>query len=189
MRCYWVILMVQFLLLNGCALRQVKPVSEYRFQENNRLYSKKSWAFEGRMAIQSDAESFSADINWRHGLSGDSVELSGPLGQGRVVISVLAEEIVVDDGDRRVHYTQSPESVFYRYFGVSVPVLALRFWFLGLIEPNQSYKEVKQGFIQHRWQVVYKQMQIAEGTLLPRKIVIEKTNTKIKLIIDRWKLM
>lgn len=175
-------------LFQGCAWQQIKPTDEYHLQAMQHLYAQTSWQFEGRLAVVAEHESFSASLNWQHRQSGDVIELVGPMGMGRILITVTATQVAVDEGDNQIVYSQPADRVFAKYFAVAIPVQALRYWVLGVVEPERDFAEVDKGFIQHQWRVKYRQMQKYEGELLPRKINIEKQETKIKLVIDQWKV-
>ena len=183
-----ILLIVFAILLTGCAQQPIKQAGEYRLQAMQHLYAQTNWQFEGRLAVAAEHESFSASINWQRRQASDVIELVGPLGQGRVLITVTAMHVVVDDGDKRSVYLESADRVFAKYFGIAIPVQAFRYWLLGVVEPEQDYTEVEKGFIQHQWRVKYRQMQMHGDELLPRKINIEKEHTKIKLVIDQWKV-
>ncbi len=180
-----ILLIVCMVLLAGCARQPARQVAEYRLQAMQHLYALVRWEFEGRLAVTTQDESFSASINWQHQQSRDVIELVGPMGQGRLSIVVAAGLVVVDDGERRTVYTELPDKVFAKYFAVAVPVQSLRYWVLGLVDPGRDYTEIDKGFVQRDWRVSYRQMQ--NGVLLPRKINFEKQQTKIKLVIDQWK--
>ncbi len=183
------LLMACAVLVSGCAQQSVKQRDEYNLQVMQYLYAQEKWRFEGRLAIDSQEESFSGTINWQHQPFKDVIKLAGPMGQGRLSVIITSGAVVVDDGDKQRVYLQSPEKVFAKYVAVVVPVCALRYWVLGLVEPGRSYTEFDKGFVQRDWRVDYRQMQIEEGMLLPRKINFKNKQTKIKLIIDQWTVL
>jgi outer membrane lipoprotein LolB len=72
--------------------------------------------------------------------------------------------------------------------GVFVPVRALRYWVLGLTQPDSPFFEVGDGFVQSNWDVHYLQMQNLGKEWLPRKIGVEHGEAKLKLVVDQWTL-
>jgi outer membrane lipoprotein LolB len=181
----WVLLMLS---LNACSLFSDKPVEAYQLERMRHLQALANWAFEGRVALSNEKDSISAAISWRHNAERDEIELSGPLAQGRVAISVTAEKVVVDDGENRREYSGRVDEVVSEQLGVDMPVSSLRYWVLGVNEPLQTVVEQGGGFLQNGWQVSYRELQRLSSELLPKRMSVEKNKTRIKLIIDQWTL-
>lgn len=175
-------------LLGGCAQQSVKDASEYRMQALQLWYEQENWRFSGRLGVVSERESFSANIDWRHEPVRDVIEMAGPWGMGRVRLVISDGVVEVDDGEQVRIYHETAEIVMARYFGVDLPVKGFQYWVLGLVEPGVDYARCELGFDQHGWRVLYRQMQPVNGGVLPRKINMEKDRTKVKLIVDHWKL-
>lgn len=176
-------------LLNGCAVTPEKPLQDFHLAERQHLQQLQGWVFEGRLAVVDEKDSIALSIMWRHIKDQDDIELAGPLAQGRTRITVTPGQVVVDDGESRNVYHGNPEQVFSEQLGVEMPVESLKFWVLGVNEPEQSYIEQPGGFNQAGWSVQYKEMQKAKSELLPKKITAEKNKAKIKLIVDQWDLL
>lgn len=94
--------------------------------------------------------------------------------------------MAIDYGEEAVRFIGSADDLMRKYTGVSVPVLALRYWVLGLVDPKNSYVSAKDGFIQLGWNVSYQQMQLVELDEMPKKIKVKQDDSKLKLIIDHW---
>ena len=79
-------------------------------------------------------------------------------------------------------------------FGWSLPVYSMRFWMLGVSDPGAGADEVvdDEGMLveltQNGWQVRYDDYSNNGGTLLPRKIVMESGDVRIRVVADRWKI-
>ncbi len=177
-----------FILLSGCSRPYIQTEDVYQMGKMQHWYQLSNWQFEGRLGVVAEQDSFTANINWLHEKSNDVIVIAGPLGQGRVRLVVTATQVEVDDGDVVRVYQEPIEQVMKKYFGLELPVRAFQFWLLGLAEPGVDYQERELGFVQHGWRVIYRQMQGVDAHLLPRKINMEKAKTKVKLILDQWKL-
>ena len=182
------LLLAVLLLQSGCASLEEKPMLAYRLADMQQFQQDRPWQFEGRIALANEKESISASISWIHQLQRDDIELTGPLAQGRLAIAVLPDKVIIEDGDNRQEFQGAIESVFSEQLGVEVPVQALRYWILGVNDPHQAVVEQVDGFGQSGWTVKYKEMQAVGDLRLPRKIGVEKQLTKIKLIVDQWKI-
>jgi outer membrane lipoprotein LolB len=182
------LLLAVLLLQSGCAVIEEKPLETYHLADMQHFQQDRPWQFEGRIALANEKESISAAIAWVHQLERDDIELTGPLGQGRLLIAVLPNKVIVEDGDNRQEFQGAVESIFTEQLGVAVPVQALRYWVLGVNDPHQAVVEQVEGFGQSGWTVKFKEMQSVGGLTLPRKMGVEKELTKIKLIVDQWKI-
>jgi outer membrane lipoprotein LolB len=175
-------------LLISCAETPVKLTAPFDLTGRDYLYDKTDWFFSGRIAASDQNNSFSASINWKHQNKQDEIELAGPLGQGRTQIVLTKQKVVIDYGDERLQYFGNIDDVISKQLGVSVPVLALKYWVLGLVKPGTEYESFENGFLQSDWKVKYQKMQMVGVDELPKKIRVERNDTKLKLIIDDWQI-
>ena len=184
MKCLiWLVLVV---LQTGCASLFEKPLAFDQQLDRRHLQQDRAWHFEGRLALSDAHESIQAAINWNHQLEKDVIELTGPLGQGRLAITVLAGLVVIEDGETRQEYQGDVDAVLSQQVAVAVPVRALKYWVLGVSDPGLVVANQENGFVQAGWAVQYKEMQWVKSLQLPKKMLAEKEVTKIKLIVDQW---
>lgn len=182
-------LMASLVFLLGCSVTQEKsPLDHYPLAALQHLQQQKSWSLEGRLALVDEKDSVTVSIIWQHDNFRDVIELTGPLAQGHLKILVTPDQVVVDDGENRAVYSGQVESVLSQQLGVDMPVGSLKFWVLGVNDPDQQYIEQPGGFYQAGWLVRYREMQDVDGHLLPKKLTAEKDKSKIKLIVDQWVL-
>ncbi|OQW74445.1 MAG: outer membrane lipoprotein LolB [Proteobacteria bacterium ST_bin11] len=175
------------MLLTGCSWLTEKEGEVYRLQDMQVL-PQQQWYLEGRLALADERDSISASVSWRHRLYRDDIELSGPLAQGKLVISVAADLVTVDDGDTRKEFSGPAEQILSEQLGVAIPLNAMKYWVVGMPDPDQSFVEQVGGFLQAGWHVGFREMQRVNTLVLPRKINAEKDKTKIKLVVDQWDL-
>ena len=183
-----VVLLILTALLVSCADVPVKSTTPFQLSGRDYLYSKTSWSFAGRMAITDENDSFTASIAWKHQGRQDKLELAGLFGQGRTLIELTDDGVVIDNGDERLQYSGNADELVSRQVGIDIPVSALKYWVLGLVEPELEYGVLEKGFVQSGWNVSYPQMQIVGQNIMPRKIRVEQEDVKLKLIINHWDL-
>lgn len=175
--------------LSACSLLpEPRPVEGYDMAVMQPLRQQNRWMFEGRLVVTDRKESISVSVIWRHDLNRDDIELFGPLAQGRVKIELTSGQVTVDDGDSRKLFHGSHDAIVAEQLGVNIPVNSLRFWVLGLSDLGLAHVEQPSGFFQGGWLVRYREMQKVKTRLLPKRLVAEKDNTRIKLIVDQWDL-
>lgn len=176
-------------LLSACAVTPVEPNAAYSRVAMLHLYELEHWSFEGRLALTGKNDSWSANISWEHSSDAEKIKLSGPMGQGTVIISLTGNIVTIDRGGDDVQSSSQPEEFINQQLGMFVPVRSLRYWVVGLPEPSRSYKDTDVGFNQAGWLNEYKQMQsVNDDGAMPHKMTVMNKQVKLKLIIDHWVL-
>lgn len=173
----------------GCTEIAIKPVKDkYHLTDRRALYQLKKWSFEGRLALSNAKKSWTTKIEWTHTLEKDTLKLSGPLGQNAIMIILTENEVVLKQGDDKIQQSDKINSFIEQQSGLAIPVKSLRYWVLGLVDPNETFVELADGFQQQQWIVQYLQMQQFDKKWMPRKLKALQNQTRLKLIIDHWML-
>jgi len=175
-------------LLSACSIAPVGSDVYYSRAAMLRFYELERWSFEGRLALKGKNDSWSANISWEHGPEVEKIKLSGPLGQGAVLISLAGNVVTIDRGGDDVQSSVQAEEFINQQLGMFVPVRSLRYWVMGLPEPSRPYKDTDVGFNQSGWLNEYKQMQLVDDGAMPHKMTVMNSQVKLKLIIDHWVL-
>lgn len=180
---------IVFLFLSACSTAPVETDLHYSRESMRHLYQLERWSFEGRLALTSRNDSWSANISWEHTPGLEKIKLTGPLGQGAVAISLAGNTVTIDRGGNDVRSSEHPEAFVNQQLGMFVPVQSLRYWVIGLPEPSHSYTDSGEGFSQAGWLSEYKQMQsVDKKGVMPHKMMVMNDQVKLKLIIDHWDL-
>lgn len=175
-------------MLSACSVAPVESDLRYSRAAMRHLYELEHWSFEGRVALTGQGDAWSANISWEHGPASEKIKLSGPLGQGAVVVSLAGNVVTIDRGGEDVQSSTQPEAFINQELGLFVPVQSLRYWVVGLPEPTLIYKDTAVGFNQSGWVNEYKQMQVVNESAMPHKMTVMNNQVKLKLIIDHWVL-
>lgn len=188
MSCFNYAAIVLLVVLNACSLLPEQSDHQYQLSSMRSMRDLQQWSLDGRFAYQDGKESFSVSVIWVHDRDHEQITLSGPLSQGKVVIDVAPEQVVMNDGNELRTYQGQPDAVVAEQLGLVMPVAALKYWVLGIYDPNKPHVEMVDGFSQEGWTVLYREMQAVGAQLMPRKILIEQGQTKIKFLVDLWKI-
>ena len=183
LRCVVVLLSV---LLWACSSEPIKENELYSNDSKEGLYGLNAWSFIGRLALKSKAESWQASIAWQHSFDEENIKLSGPLGQGAMSIRLANNQVFIDRGDGKIESSDHPEQFIKQQIGLFVPVRSLKYWVVGVPEPNASFISTMNGFKQAEWIVEYEQMQWVKSYKVPRKIIVTNAALKLRLVVDQW---
>jgi outer membrane lipoprotein LolB len=183
----WLLCLALVVPLTGCSLfTTAQPEISYSKAVNRELYHLEPWSLDGRVALTGVQDSWTADLAWSHRRDDEQISLSGPLGQGAVKIHLSGETVTVSEGDGKVESSDDPEGFINQRLGMFVPVTSLRYWVLGVPEPERDFEERGNGFRQAGWTVAFQAMQRVGDWLLPRKMSVANERVKLKLIINEW---
>ncbi len=179
-------LIVIFLTVS-CSKIAVKDVEDrYHLTERSEFYDLNQWSFSGRLAIVDAKESWTANLEWQHHKQEDRLKLSGVLGQGSLVIIVTEQAVILDRGDGKTLQSNDINAFIEQQLGVAIPVKSLRYWVLGLTNPDKDFVSLADGFEQEHWIIQYLQMQQVNKKWMPRKLKAMRDKMRLKLVIDHW---
>ena len=184
-----VVLCVWLLTQTACSFISERPQQNFQMANRQNFQAPDAWKFEGRIVISDEKDTVTASVVWVHGKALDVIDLSGPLAQGHVRISVTASQLQIDDGDQVHSYVGDPEQIMAEQLGLQVPVKSLKYWVLGLNDPESAFVQTEEGFGQLGWSVKYKSMQKVNAWDLPYKMGVENERTRLKLIVDQWNIL
>jgi outer membrane lipoprotein LolB len=192
--------LVALVLLGGCAIihkpapREAGIANPAAWQaRQDQLKSLSDWSLQGRVAT-GQLLGWTGNLSWRERAPRFDVRLSGPLGAGGMHARGTLDRVVIDTSEGEHFVTSKPEALVKKALGWSFPLAPLAHWAKGLPAPG-DYQRIsvdKQGRLraltQAGWTVSYLEYTRPEGapTALPRRIVLDNGETRIRLVVGRW---
>lgn len=173
-------------LVAGCATTRL-PV------ETQAPVDFESWHMKGRLAVNIGGQGDTASFIWNksgqpgsgdpapdQNLDTHEIEIYGPLGTGRVILSQANGSASLKDG--KSEWTgQDLETVLFGRTGWLVPFDSLGDWIIGRPSPGPVQdsvydKDALTGFTQSGWQVSYDRFENNSGLAMPGKITLTATD-------------
>lgn len=166
------------------------------------------WEVKGKLAVKTHKRGGQANMLWKRDGEAHNINLYGPLGGGRVVLTRDAGGATLRDNKKRVYQADTAEELLYRVAGWQVPFRAMRYWVLGLPDPGEEYEQSVddwgrlQTLRQAGWQVEFVEYRDFQGRVLPRKFHMtalpdarhivndqyeENDQVRVRVIIKRWR--
>ena len=114
------------------------------------------------------------------------------MGIGTVVIEGTDDAIVLTDKDGDKTALIDPDSELYYRYGWTIPVASLRYWALGIPDPEiPSESELDdQGRLskleQGSWAVAISRYRENAGQEMPRTLTATNPDTRVRMVIDKW---
>lgn len=185
-------------VLGGCLQPQQKPDAFSAASWPARraaLQSLAHWRMDGRIALSTAEKGWSGTLTWRQSDQHVDARFRGPLGVGGFHIAGVPGHIELETSDGEHFLLTDPETELEAALGWRVPLASMRYWMLGVADPYGGEAEEsldEQGRLerleQRDWTVRYTSYRGFDGATLPRKLVMENGELRIRLAIDDWAL-
>lgn len=149
------------------------------------------WSLQGRVAT-GQLLGWTGNLSWRQRSDDFRVRLAGPLGAGGFRARGTLDRVVIQTRDRRL-VTTDPDALVEETLGWRFPLEPLRYWARGLPAPG-DYDSISvdgtghmTGLEQRGWRLAIQEYtQPDNAPELPRRIVLDNGDTRIRLVVDRW---
>ncbi len=181
--------------LSGCATTRqgvdLPDISNWALRQEV-LGGLHEWQFKGRIAVKAGDEGFDGKFNWSQKDDTFSATVGGPLGMGMVRIEGDDRSIVLTEKDGAETVLADAELELYYRYGWTIPVASLRYWALGIPDPGTPAETEIDGqgrlvkLRQNDWVVEISRYREEAGQELPRNLTATNTNTRVRMVIDKW---
>jgi outer membrane lipoprotein LolB len=152
------------------------------------------WRLEGRLSLKAGRDGYNGTLSWEQAGGEVDFRFRGPFGFGGFRIHGDQDRLRLKTTTGTEMFLNDPEADMESRFGWSIPVFSMRYWIVGVSDPAEPATEVVDGsgllteLEQHGWSVTYDGYRDEDGLLLPRKIVMEKADLRIRMVADRWQV-
>jgi outer membrane lipoprotein LolB len=193
------ILLLLILATSACVHRPGLTPPENLREHEKQLQAISTWQINGKLGIRTADDSGSASIKWTQEALVYQLNLSGPLGQKRMIITGQPGKVRMEQTGEPAREAESPEALIKKQLGWTLPVTQLAYWVRGLPAPKGRITRLEQnrdGLIallqQGDWLISYthySNQTFNDKTLaLPGKIVAEYRDVRLTLVIRQWQL-
>ncbi len=151
------------------------------------------WEMDGRIGLTVAKDSYNGSVAWEQNGAAIDFRFRGPLGFGGLRIhGDLDDKVRVKTTTGQDFTVSDFESEMQERMGWSIPINSLRFWALGIVDPEVdadvvlNEEDLLDELVQGDWKVVYEAYKEVDGVQLPRKFRITGPDTKIKMVVNDW---
>jgi outer membrane lipoprotein LolB len=158
------------------------------------LNTLQTWQIAGRVSVTSEQDGWHATLNWVQQGPAYTMDLIGPLGQGRLRISSDGETVYLRTSDGKVFYATDPDQLVEKTLGIRLPVNGLVYWVRGLPDPLQASVLAgdPQGRLtrleQNGWIINYLRYDQQGQWELPTRIRAHQDEWTVQMVIKNWNL-
>lgn len=152
------------------------------------------WRMEGRIALRTGSDGYNGTLSWEQMDDLLDFRFRGPFGFGGFRIHGDLDRLRIKTTSGEELLMTDPEAEMHDRFGWSLPVYSMRFWIVGVSDPGMTADETvdDDGMLlelsQNGWDVSFDGYRVEDGLLLPKKIVMESGDVRIRVVADRWQI-
>jgi outer membrane lipoprotein LolB len=187
--------LIGFMLIVGCASRpttELPPLTDWEVRKQV-LAAADDWEFSGRIAVSAGEDGFNGKLRWAQIGDRFTATVSGPLGIGTVRIEGEGQRAVLTDKDGvRTELNDVEAELLYRY-GWTIPAKSLRYWALGIPDPDSDAQTVLndeqqlESLEQGGWTLKVSSYRENGGQSMPNRLSAKNSSTRVRIVIDKWK--
>lgn len=149
------------------------------------------FTLEGRLQVKDAERSAAVGVDWLHDGERDNWLFTGPLGQGlaRIESDASGARMTLPDGS----HSEAPSAaeLAAALLGVDAPFASLPRWVTGRLAAGAQLRTVDdqgrvRSAVEAGWTIDYLDYTSEAPDALPRKIDIQRGDTRLRLIVDAW---
>lgn len=166
----------------GCGVAPLRPpADDPEAVWNQRIRNMKSvddWEIRGRLAVKTSKRGETVSMYWVREGAHHRINLYGPMGAGRVILTLDEDGAVLRDNKGEIHEDDSAEALLSRVAGWRVPFRDLQHWVLGVAAPGDDYDKDLDTWgrlstlTQNGWNIEITEYHYYDGRDMPRKLVM-----------------
>lgn len=152
-----------------------------------------AWSMEGRVALRTDDDGWTASLTWSQWRDFMEFHLRGSFGIGSTRVRGTTDRIVIENSRGETWTSTDPSADLARETGWEVPLASLRWWMIGLPAPDsRPAEEVVDGqgrlvyLRQDGWEIEYSAYREENGLMLPEKVRVESDEARLRIHVRSW---
>ncbi len=175
-------------LLSACATRALVAGLEPWDRRLAQLQHAQAWQLDGRAAAAVGTQGWQASLTWSQSGAYAQVSLAGPFGLGALVLKQAPDGLSLNGAPPSADVL----SMLQERLGFELPMDDLRFWLLGVPNPDAAFELERNGqdraqqLIQAGWTLNYDRYVPVNGDVLPSRVVLRRDEVRVRIAVDHW---
>ena len=183
--------------LAGCQTVPVSPAPSVSWSVRRpELQTLGRFGLNGRVAVAVGNQGFNAGLRWMQSAAVTNLTLTGPLGAGGVEVTADEGELSVVTSNGKRLGNAAARTQLEDKLGFEPPLASLRYWVLGVPDPDPSKPASVQLDSQQRvtqltqdgWQIDYTGYMPVGAEWLPRLLTLRRQDVRVRMVVDGWQL-
>lgn len=183
--------------LAGCQTVPVSPAPSVSWSVRRpELQDLGRFGLNGRVAVAVGNQGFNAGLRWTQSAAVTHLTLTGPLGAGGVEVTADGTDLSVVTSNGKRLGNAAARAQLEEKLGFEPPLASLRYWVLGVPDPDPSAPASVQLDSQQRatqltqggWQIEYTAYMPVGAEWLPRLLTLRRQDVRVRMVVDGWQL-
>ena len=194
-----ILLLVVLAFVTGCAHHSTLTPPQNVIEHQRQLQSIDAWQLTGKLGIRTADDNGSATVKWVQHNADYQINLNGPLGQKRMIITGTPDKVRLEQTGEPAQEARTAEALIKKSVGWTLPVAQLAYWVRGVPAPKLRITHLQQnanGLLdqlnQGGWVVTYSHYRDQQyqglSLPLPGKIIAEYRDVRLILAVREWQL-
>jgi outer membrane lipoprotein LolB len=185
------------LALAGCQTVPVSPAPSVSWSVRRpELQALDRFGLNGRVAVAVRNQGFNAGLRWTQSAAVTHLALTGPLGAGGVEVTADGSDLNIVTSNGKHLGAAAARAQLEDKLGFEPPLASLRYWVLGVPDPDPSTPATVQLDSQQRvtqltqggWQIDYTAYMPVGAEWLPRLLTLRRQDVRVRMVVDGWQL-
>ncbi len=160
------------------------------------LQTLEHFGLNGRVAVAVGNQGFNAGLRWTQSAAVTHLALTGPLGAGGVEVTAHGDDLSVITSNGKHLGNAAARTQLEDKLGFEPPLASLRYWVLGVPDPDpaapasvqlDSQQRITQ-LTQDGWQIDYTAYMPVGAEWLPRLLTLRRQDVRVRMVVDGWQL-
>ncbi len=159
------------------------------------LQARQHFDLKGRVAVATGREGFNANLRWSQEGARSQLTLEGPLGAGAVQVSASDNELDIVTARGEHLDSAAAHAELAARLGFDPPLPSLRYWVLGVPDPDRPALEElddRQQHLEHLtqagWHIDYGLYVAVGAESLPARLTLKRDAVRVRLLVEDWEL-
>ena len=187
-------LLIGALMLSACrTLPTAGPAQDWPAVKAERQ-ALASWEMNGRAAVATSNDGFSAKLRWIQSGSRSEAFIQGALGVGGVHVTADKGSLEVETSKGEHIGPDEADAALESLIGAVLPIRELRYWLLGVPAPDSPGEEQLDelgrltSLGQAGWRITFERFSRQGSSWLPVRTRLEREAVRVRVVADRWDL-
>lgn len=195
---FYLLTLLCALFLYGCATQIEPPIDPSAYQvrpwklRKVNLADKRSWDVQGVAGITSGGKTQMGSFSWKQNNQYYAINFYGPLNLGSIGIQGSPGQVTLNKPTGS-YSAPNVETLMQQQLGWYLPVSNMYYWIRGIPAPGPKRMQRMDAyghlvFLQQQgWNIQFQAFQTRDNTDLPRKIIMDNQQLRVKLVLKDWK--
>jgi len=160
-------------------------------QSINTTIDNPNWEVAGKIAIrETNGKSNTQLFNWRQNSANYAIFLSNTMGQTQLTIAGNASKAIAQQADGKTYQARTAEELLLDLTGWELPIHRIQQWLRGELSDQETQHIYGEdgliAFSSQGWDISLSQHRAVSGHILPHKMLLQKHQITVILIIKNY---